>query len=187
MEIDKRCFKIDKPNAFAMISGFYKDGNLKRQSIWCGVRAMPFPMLITLNRTPTKFIVSEPYRLRNLEEFSIPYKYIADLDSQYFIKNDKRLWQRICSNGLFDIWDPVSPYSRFAQCKSDPSSYRIQLLRIFEINKEFHDADIEHKSDRIDHLTTTNRNVTIKQAVIPDEDFLRLRSLLKESVSEFMV
>jgi hypothetical protein len=187
MEIDKRCFKIDRPNAFAMINGFYKDGSLNRQSIWCEVRAKPFPMLITLNRTPTRFKVSELYKRQNLEEFSIPYRYIADLDSEYFIKNDMRLWQRVCGNGLFDIWDPIAPYSRFAECNSDPSSYRIQLLRIFEINEEFDDADIIPANSRIDHLTTTNRNVTKKQAVIPDEEFLRLRSLLKESVSEFMV
>jgi hypothetical protein len=30
MEIDKRCFKIDRPNAFAMIEGYRKNGKINR-------------------------------------------------------------------------------------------------------------------------------------------------------------
>jgi len=186
MEIDRRCFKIDRPNAYAMISGYKKNGRVNRQSIWCAVADSPFPMLITLNRKPTKFKVSSLYRNRNLEEFSIPYKYIANLDSEYFIRNDLRLWQKICSNGLFDIWDPIAPYSRFDKSDSYPSRYRIQLLRIFEINEELHKSDIIFSSDRIDHLNTAKRTVTIKQPVINDAEFFLIRSLLKESVSEFL-
>lgn len=186
MEIDRRCFKIDRPNAYAMINGYKKNGKINRQSIWCAVADYPFPMLITLNRKPTKYKVSEFYRHRNLEEFSIPYRYIAYLDSEYFIRNDLRLWQSICCNGLFDIWDPTAPYSRFDKSDSHPSKYRIQLLRIFEINEEFHKSNIIFSSDRIDHLNTAKRTVTIKQPVINDEEFLIIKSLIKESVSEFM-
>jgi hypothetical protein len=112
MEVDQRCFKIDRPNAMAMISGFYKNGKLHQQSIWLDVTAKPFPMLISLNRRPTRFRLSELGRHHNPEEFSIPYRYIAMLDSEYYIKNDIRLWEKICSNGLFDIWDPISPCCR---------------------------------------------------------------------------
>jgi len=172
MEIDRRCFKIDRPNGYAMISGYHKNGMLNRQSIWCAVTEYPFPMLITLNRRPTKFKVSALYERQNLEEFSIPYKYIATFDSHFFIRNDARLWQRICSNGLFDIWDPDAPFSRFDNCDSHPSKYRIQLLRIFEINEEFHKSAVIASGDRIDHLNTNIRKVTIKQPVINDKEFL---------------
>lgn len=185
MEIDKRCFKIDRPNAFAMINGYYKNDKINRQSIWCDVVVKPFPMLISLNRTPTRFKVNEHYRNQNLEEFTIPYKYIATLDSEYFIKNDTRLWKKICRNGLFDVWDPVAPYTRFDECRSDPSRYRIQLLRIFEINEEFDDADIIPANDRIDHLTTSSRTVTIKRPVITKNNFEKIKTLLKKSVSRF--
>jgi hypothetical protein len=185
MEIATRCFKIDRPNAFAMISGYYKNGRLNRQAIWCAVTAPPFPMLITLQRSPTPFRVSEVYRLGNVEEFSMPYKYIACLDSEYPIKNDIGLWQKVCTNGLFDIWDPIAPYSRFADCKSDPSRFRIQLLRVYEIAEEFDKADVVPLSSRVDKLTT-KRTVTIKEPVISDEEFLRIKSLLKESVLGFM-
>lgn len=186
MDIDKRCFKIDRPNAYAMINGYRKNGTVNHQSIWCAVSSYRYPMLITLNRRPTKFKVSEQYRRIDFESFVIPLKYIANLDSEYFIRNDKRLWQRICNNGLFDIWDPIAPYNRFNQSESYPAEYRIQLLRIFEIKEEFHPNDINPVSDRIDHLSNANRTVTIKNPIINDEDFRIIKTLLTESVSEFL-
>lgn len=187
MEIDKRCFKIDRPNAFAMINGYRKNGKTNRQSVWCAVSDFPFPMLITLNRSRTPFKVNKLHSSKNLEEFSIPYKYVASLDSQYVIKNDINLWEKICDNGLFDMWDPIAPFSRFEQCKSDPKKHKIQLLRIFEINEEFGDADVIAVSSRVDHLMPTKRSITIKQPVIADEEFRQIKSLLEESISGFML
>ena len=46
MKIDKRCFKIDKTNAKAMIEGYTLGGKLIRQAIWCDVFSKPFPMLM---------------------------------------------------------------------------------------------------------------------------------------------
>jgi len=59
MEFEKRCFKIDKPNALAMIGGFRDHGEIRHQSIWVDVAKKPFPILITLNRAPTHFNLSE--------------------------------------------------------------------------------------------------------------------------------
>jgi hypothetical protein len=186
MEVDRRCFKIDRPNAMAMISGFFKDGKLHRQSIWLDVTTKPFPMLISLNRRPTRFHLSELGGHLDPEEFSIPYRYIAILDSEYHIKNDMRLWEKICSNGLFDIWDPFSPYRRFSESKSDPSRFRIQLLRIYEINEEFQPNQIVPVSDRVDHLIASRRTITIKDPVIPDQEFFSIKVLLEKSVGGFI-
>jgi hypothetical protein len=185
MEVDRRCFKIDRPNAMAMISGFFKDGKLHRQSIWLDVITKPFPMLISLNRSPTPFHLSELGRRLNPEEFLIPYKYVAMLDSEYHVTNDMRLWEKICSNSLFDIWDPFSPYRRFAESKSDPSRFRIQILRIYEINEEFQPNQIVPVSSRIDHLITPRRTFTIKAPVIPDREFYSIKVLLEESIVGF--
>jgi hypothetical protein len=187
MEIDKRCFKIDRPNAFAMINGYRKNGKINRQSIWCAVSDFPFPMLITLNRSRTPFKVNALHSSKDLEQFSIPSKYIASLDSQYVIKNDINLWKRVCDNGLFDIWDPIAPFSRFDQCKSDPKKFKIQLLRVFEISEEFGESDVIAVSSRVDHLMSTRRSITIKQPVVTDEEFRQTKSLLKKSISEFML
>lgn len=186
MEVDRRCFKIDRPNAMAMISGFFKNGKLHRQSIWLDVTTKPFPMLISLNRRPTRFQLSELGRHLDPEEFSIPYRYIAILNSEYHIKNDMQLWEGICSNGLFDIWDPISPYRRFAESKSDPFRFRIQLLRIHEINEEFQPNQIVPVSDRVDHLIASRRTITIKGPVIPDQEFFSIKVLLEKSVGGFI-
>jgi hypothetical protein len=57
--LNRRCFKIDKTNAKAMIAGFIKNSRLIHQAIYCDVVKKPFPMLITLNRRPTKFEMSK--------------------------------------------------------------------------------------------------------------------------------
>ena len=146
MEIAENCFKIGRSNAYAMIEGIPKDGQRIHQSIYCAVKEWTFnpPMLITANRKPTKkFKVNERYTyLRTEEDYVNPYKYIATLVNEYHVENNPKLWKKICSNGLFDIWDPVAPYDRFELCKSDPSKYRILLLRIFEIDKEFDKNEI---------------------------------------------
>jgi 5-methylcytosine-specific restriction protein A len=187
MIIDKRCFKIDKPNALVMIAGFRKHGRIHHQSIWVDVAKKPFPMLITLNRTPTRFQLSRLGKNLALERYSMPLKYIALLDSQYFIRNDIELWETVCSNGLFNIWDPVAPYNRLTEAKTDPSRFRIQLLRIYEINEEFSSDDIVAASSRIDHLTFSNRKVTIKRPVIPEDEFQHLKELLVDSVSAYQL
>ena len=185
IELNERCLKIDRPNALAMIDGYDKNGKRNNQSIWCDVTEKQFPMLITLNRSRTRFKVKNQYESLNPEKYSIPLKFIANLDSQYFVKNDMRLWEKICNNGLFDIWDPRSPYSRFDDAKKDPSFFRIQLLRISEINEEFNKDEVRPINNRLDHLITTNRTVTIKRHVILDEQFVGIKSLLTASVSEF--
>jgi len=181
--LNRRCFKIDKTNAKAMIEGFIKNNRLIHQAIYCDVVKKPFPMLITLNRGPTKFEMSRIGLALDPESFSIPYSYVAFLKEEYFIKNEMSLWEEICKNGLFDVWVPDAPYKRFQDCNSDPSKFRIILLRIYEINEEFSKDDIRSVSDRIDHISSHNLMVTIKKAVISDGEFLEIKDLLERSIS----
>lgn len=185
MKIDKCCFKIDKTNAKAMIEGYALGSKLIRQAIWCDVTSKPFPMLITLNRTPTKFQRSKLGESLKPNTYTIPYKYIAVLDSEYPIKNDIRLWLVLCNNTLFNTWAPEAPYTRYAQSKKDQSQFRILLLRIYEIVEEFRQQDIIHVSDRIDHLVIEFTTVTIAKPVIPDKEFDTIKNLLKDSVNHF--
>ena len=169
----------------AMIDGFRKEGRHIRQSIWCAVIKVYFPALLTLNKRPAKFKPSLIGKRLAPDSFSIPYKYIAQCESEYFIKNEIELWERLCFNGLFDVWDPIAPYNRFANSKTHPSQFRIQLLRIYEINEIFEEKDVDHASDRIDHLIANHSPVRIKAPVINDEEFLRIKKLLAESVADF--
>ncbi|MFH1718889.1 MAG: hypothetical protein ABIF19_16155 [Planctomycetota bacterium] len=185
-ELNKRCFKIDKTNAKAMIDGYLKNGALIRQAIWCAVKDALFPMLITLNRTRTKFRMSSIGESLRSDDYLIPYKYVADLDSEYPIKNDHRLWETVCSNGLFDVWVPDAPYERFADAKSDRAKFRIQLIRVWQIREEFAEDEIIHASDRIDHLNSScDRMVTPIKPVICDGEFERIKALLISSVKDF--
>lgn len=184
MELERRCLKIDKTNAKAMIAGYYKQGQQIHQSIWCAVTDGDFPALVTLNRTKTKFPMSDLGESLKPEFYSIPYKYIAQLECQYPIKNDIKLWERLCTNGLFDVWDPAAPLMRFQHSRSPHSSFRIQLLRLYEINEEFAKSQVHAASDRVDHLEA-NRRVTIKAPVIQDEEFGRIKQLLETSIADF--
>jgi hypothetical protein len=180
--LNKRCFKIDKTNAKAMISGFTKDNALIHQAIYCDVVKKPFPMLITLNRRPTKFEMSKIGLGLEPESFSIPYKYVAFLEEEYFIKNEMALWEELCKNGLFDVWVPDAPYKRFQECHSDPSKFRIVLLRIYEIDEQFSQDEINSVSDRVDHISTHDLTVTLKKPVIDDGEFVGIKHILESSI-----
>jgi hypothetical protein len=119
------------------------------------------------------------------DDYSIPYKYVATLDSEYFIRNDMKLWDVLCHNGLFDVWTPNAPYMRFEDSSSPRSKYRIQLIRIWQIKEEFRQDEIEHASDRIDHLLSCNNPVTPDKPVINNEDFRNIKLSLIDSVQEF--
>ena len=181
------CFKIDKTNAKAMIDGFIKDGKLINQAIYCDVEKKRFPKLITLNKGQSKYSMSKIGRDLHPNSFKLPLKYIAVLDSQYFIRNNNKLWETICSNGLFDVWLPESPYKRFDNCGSYPSDYRIILLRVYEIHEAFRDDEIIMKGARVHHVTRENRFVTIKRPVVSEKEFSAIKSLLKSSIKDYIL
>lgn len=181
--IEKTCFKIDKPNAKALIYGFEKEGQLIHQSIYCNVKKRSFPMLITYNTGESKFKLSKIGTNLNKNNASLRIKYIADFVEEYFIDNSIELWNKICKNGLFDIWLPEAPFTRFKDAKADPSKYRISLLRIFEIEEIFEESDINHAGARIDKIKENSKlQVTIKKPVIDDMTFIKIKNLLEESV-----
>jgi len=125
MEIDRICFKLDKPNARALIEGF---------------------------------------------------------------ENKIELWTKICNNGLFDIWEPIAPYNRFKQAKTDPKKFRIALIRISEIEEEFFESDISFVSDRNDSIKDkTKQHVTIKKPLIDDITFNKTKELLEETISDWLI
>ncbi len=184
--LNRRCFKIDIINAGGMIEGFEKNGGIFNTSIWCDVKLRPFPMLITLNRGQTPYKGSFLAKEINPEDYK--YKYIAVYDSQYFIKNDLDLWEVVCNNGLFDIWAPDDPYKRFADpkiCKSPPSTFRIILLRIWEIEEEIKKEKIIPRSNYVHEISRDSLNVTLKHPIINDKKFEEIRDLLKDSIKNY--
>ncbi len=182
--LSRRCFKTDKQNAKAMIEGFSKNGKKLHQAIYCDVADKPFPMLITLNRSATRFKLSEVGLSLHAEDYNIPLKYIALLDNQYFIKNEIQLWEKLCNNGLFDIWFPASPFIRFEESKKQSKYYRLFLLRLYEINEEFDNKEVVPVSDRIDHIKRNDLRVILKKPIVNDYEFKKIKELLENSVKE---
>lgn len=184
--IEKTCFKIDKPNAKALICGFDKDGKLIHQSIYCSKKRRSFPMLITYNKYPSKFPLSKIGNDLKNDNAPLRIKYVADFVQEYFIDNTIGLWNKICNNGLFDIWLPEAPHTLFKDAKTDPAEYRIVLLRIFEIEEIFDESDIRHANDRIDQIKENSKlQVTIKKPIIDDLTFIKIKNLLEESINSF--
>jgi hypothetical protein len=190
MQPNKTCLKIDKPNAYAMIVGYCKDGKLNQQSIWLTTAGSmtDFPKLLTLQKTMS-YKLSPIGKEIDAKNFDMPLKYIAALYSQYFIENKMELWEKICFNGLFDIWDPKGgPYKRFAQAAiSKIPEFRIQLLRIYEIDHEFNfnNGELKHAGDIFDQLIPPIPEVNIIRPVITEEKFRELKELLEDSVAPY--
>jgi len=193
VQLDKTTFKIDKVNAKGMIEGFKKENKIIKTSIWTDSSARTripkkFPRLITLNNTIQKaYPPSNVFNQYEIDNFNIQYKYIATVDSTYHITNNPKLWEKICSNSLFDIWLPEAPFNRFCHpyCHQEESTFRIVLLRIYEINEYFNEQEIV-KAGRYSHkIKRENLNVTIKRPVIEEAEFQRVKSLLKESIIDY--
>jgi hypothetical protein len=185
--LSENCFKIDGINASGMTEGFEKNGERFYTSIWCDVRLKPFPMLITLHKRPTHYKTSSLVREINLKDYK--HKYIAVYDSQYPIKDDERLWDTICHNGLFDIWEPESPHKRFNPpiCYSPPEKFRIVLLRIWEIEEEIKEEQIIYTggNGRFAKMPSGCLKVTLKRPIVKDEKFEEIRNLLKSSIGNY--
>jgi hypothetical protein len=119
-------------------------------------------------------------------EYAMPLKYAATLVSEFFIKNNMVLWESLCSNGIFDIWEPSEPHRRFSQARSNPANFGIQLLRIYEIDREFQPEDISFASSRIEKLVSIEAAVCVIAPVISDENFAKLGNLLRHSVKRYL-
>lgn len=189
MELQQCCFKIDKANAKAMIEGVPAgNGKVVHQCIWLDVKTKSFPMLVTLNKAPSRFEpnLSPTGILLNSSDYHIDNRYIAFLEAEFFVKNDMALWETVCNNGLFNIWSPEAPYLRFSNCKSAEDKFRICLVRLYEIFESYGPDDIFAATHRIDHLISSSRNVTIKRPILDDEQFEDTRKLVFDCLSPYL-
>ena len=198
VDLDKRCFKIDELNARTMIFGYLKNGKRVYQAIWCATfkkKQEIFYRLMTFYETPKRFKRSNIGQKLESESLTILMKYIVKLDNIYHIENDISLYEIICNNGLFDIWHPEAPYDRFYESKNvkkDPSTYcKILLLRVYEIHEELKEHDL-CRTDRYDHLRSdcsigNNRTVVVKNPVISDTEFNKIKFLLEDSIKDYQL
>jgi len=184
--LNRRCFKIDKANAKAIIDGFVRDGIKEHQSIYCFTREMQHPELITLDKGVTRFTLSTIGEALNSENYSIPYRYVAEMIEVFHVSYESKIWEELCHNGLFDIWDPIAPYLRFRESKRNPEKFSIGLFRVYEIEEEFSEAEIE-KGDRHHMLKRRDLAVTCRRPLLKDAEFEKIHALLKSVAVKYLI
>jgi hypothetical protein len=141
--------KVEKENAWGMIEGFKFEN--KRQFItiftshtnaWSlkgDFRRNPKILSLSKNHRPeyiTNNIIVDYSIVKNYQP---NLKYIAVLDRIFHIESNLKLWETLCNNGIFNIWDPRAPL-RSLDGKTDQM---ILLMRIFEIDYNF-SADLHN-------------------------------------------
>jgi len=186
-QLVQNTFRLDWPNAKALISGFPKNGKKIHQIMYSFTRIPQFPALISYIRTPTRFELSTTGQNLNTSTNLPPLKYIADLIDIYTVDNNIQLWNIVCNNGLFDIWQPNAPFTRFQESKSEKCF--IGILRIYEINETFESGkDIIENSNLRNPPSIVNnkRNVTILRPVISDEEFNSSVQLFESSIKQYI-
>jgi len=144
VDVSEVTLKVERQNAKAMVEGFVKDSNRYYVSIFTahsGAKSIQHdfykhPKLIenTVKTKPRKiYPLSQIGQKLNAESYEIPKRYIAVLDRIFHIKNEIKVWEELCNNGIFDIWEPEAPYNSLKN-KKDPM---ILVLRIFQIDYDF--------------------------------------------------
>jgi hypothetical protein len=167
--INSNTLKVEKENFKAMIEGFWKNGRHYFVTIFTGHkravsiqnRFADLPKLVTTKKGNPRpeYPLSEIGKSLGIEEYNPPARYIAVLDRIFHIKNDIGIWDELCQDGIFDIWQPVAPFNSL-EGKQDPT---ILILRIFDVNKDF--------SDKIEEGTyfdkVESQEVQIVKPIIP--------------------
>jgi Cdc6-like AAA superfamily ATPase len=206
LSLHKKTLKLDWDNAKAMINGFRVNGDEtiykqaiyiisdKRKILWNEHgKDVDNICLITFNQGVDELLIkhlnantqilNEPYKIpeesiRNRNERK--YKYIAVCDTIYKTKNNAEydaICVTICDNTLFNIWNPSGPQTRIA--------YGIGLFRIYKINEEFNNQEIETKGIAPSEIKEgLNKKVTICEPVLTDPEFKKIKELLEISISE---
>ena len=124
-------------------------------------------------------------------------KYVAKLERIFHLStNDIKIWNELCTNGLFNMWNPAAPYNRLNKLiyqvdpfnynfntkkyyvneeeymhKNQLSSARILLLRIFELNDGdiYKNEDINIRPQQFDSVKP--KEVLLDNPLIDDFEF----------------
>lgn len=187
--------KIEYVNAVAMTQGFSAAGKKFYSTIFTASKFAwslkndfkNFPKLLTLLvQKQQGYAESYAGHIASLEGNDFMYKYIAYIDSIYHINNTMELWERICSNGLFDIWQPTAPFnSLFGQKnikpKQDPM---ILLLRIYEIDKDFTCEINKAKKNSTYYHDVPEKTANIVKPIITNKEFKKIKEKLASSIED---
>ena len=174
-----------------MIMGFKKNGVQHNTSIFCAKEQSvsvkdgdfrTYPNNWKLIRQMAGDGVYNPTILGRscARNYNHKMKYIAVLDTVFYIKNNEELWDELCTNGIFDIWLPGAPYYNL----EDDLNPMILLLRICEIKNGFSEVDIRDIHLHAE-IIKGDRDVSIKRPIIPNTEFSLIKDKILNTLKEF--
>jgi len=191
--INSHTLKVEKENAYAMISGFEKNGKQYHISIYTADKEAQSlknnfrkrPKLLTIFKGPPReaFPLSCIGKELRVDNWELKAKYLAVLDRIFHIHNCLEIWEVLCHNGIFDIWEPEAPFRRLGGRESDRDPM-ILLLRIFKIKEDLSDK-IEAKVDY--YHTVQSQIVHIIQPIVPNKYFTGIIDEIRLSARRFLI
>lgn len=198
MKINNWTLKVEKENAKAMIEGYKKNGIRNYVTIFTATEDAvslkndfrSLPKLITPKESDHRKIYPLSIYGKDLEAKSYNYnttaRYIAVLDTIFHIKNEISIWEALCTNGIFDIWEPQAPYNMLSHDaqnnKKDPQDPQILTIRVFEI-----DHDFQNEITKKQYWNTiTPKQVNLVKPVIPNKEFLEIKEKIENTLDKIL-
>lgn len=196
VQIPRATPKVERENAWAITNGYRKSAGLYYVSIFTALedavilkngfteRDRFIPQLLSYRTSQEEqYPVSKWGLLMGVSDYTHPFlllhRYVAILDRIFYIKKEfhddrgMELWEVLCNNGIFDIWEPVAPYHRLTGHfdlerggKKNIMRPQILLLRVFELDRTL---GVEHRKTHTDLVVSSGDGtpLTLKKPVIP--------------------
>lgn len=196
MKINNHTFKIELVNIKAMIEGFRKDDENFHVSIYTAHKSAhsikndpyKFPKVITPHSKKRKeYPLSAIGKSIDGPVYKFDFKYLAVIDRIFYLKeNNIKMWEELCTNGIYDIWEPEAPYNNLKdENGQDKKAPQILLLRIFEINKIFNDEVQKGSySDMLPNATETE--IQLVRPIISNEEYKRIITKIRKAVERYL-
>lgn len=126
------------------------------------------------------------YNTYNVKNWELKnHKYILDVDSVYDLSEDENIreniFKELCSNGIFDIWNPKAPCNRL----EGVNNAQIELFRVFEIYNGINREDINVINSRFELHDKLKKDtyVDIKNPVLSDDEFKSTKNKLEHTLN----
>lgn len=175
----------EKVNIFAMTLG-NESYRASHQIMLCKKNAIPEnrfgPYLLDAKKSSPNFALSpvgKEYR-NSLEEIDIELNHIAFIDSQIKIIPRMGLFNALCNEGYFSIWDPAAPMSYFGELQE----VYLVLFRVYKISESINESLLYHGRKGRNFYYKLDKEVefNVIKPVIEDSNFKRLKDGLLEII-----
>jgi len=189
-----KCFKVERENAKAMVEGFNKAGKRHHLSIYCSTNKSLFydKRLLLTNKGPLRkeYPLSEIGEQLDAWDYEPEYKYVVSCIDVFEIKNVMTLWNRLCSNDVFDIWKPEAPFNRFDLPHITQSlRYYIKLIRLYELDEPVSIDRVKLKKDdgswiRHPRILRPFPKINIKNPIISNDEIQEIKNRLITAINQ---